>query len=410
VSGDHLGRHRDAANALRDQAVPNVLPSAEIHVAPTRSSDGLDADDRANPQGWEPPAAATPAEQAALEGVASRLHALAEQFATRSEGVEARLLEGFQKEAARFADQCGDLVIRDGDDERLSFRADGSFSGQVVSADAPSSWRPLETAIDVVDFHDPSDLFAELAERLVAAFPSIPNPDDDNAGPRLRQLAETFAERRVSDRRRSEAVEVGLVERFEEAAAPFTRKLGDIIFRDDADERLALQRDGRFLAEVVPEEDESSWRTLRTSDDIIEYYNPEELFEALAQKLDSAYPAVADEGPDVAAATLHDLALLWRERALDAEATLFAEFGQASAALAGEFGGFAIVDDDEEKLIIDGDGQLSARVLDRSTGVWRDLASPDELVESYDPTDVFSDLADALADAFPSLAHAGGVI
>ena len=29
--------------------------------------------------------------------------------------------------------------------------------------------------------------------------------------------------------------------------------------------------------------------------------------------------------------------------------------------------------------------------------------SPDDLVESYDPTDVFEDLADALTEAFPEM-------
>ena len=39
-----------------------------------------------------------------------------------------------------------------------------------------------------------------------------------------------------------------------------------------------------------------------------------------------------------------------------------------------------------------------------ATGEWRNLESSDDLVEFYDPTDVFGDLADALAEAFPSVA------
>jgi len=35
---------------------------------------------------------------------------------------------------------------------------------------------------------------------------------------------------------------------------------------------------------------------------------------------------------------------------------------------------------------------------------WRTLTGSDELVEFYDPTDVFGDLADALAEAFPAVA------
>jgi hypothetical protein len=43
-------------------------------------------------------------------------------------------------------------------------------------------------------------------------------------------------------------------------------------------------------------------------------------------------------------------------------------------------------------------------VPEEADGSWRTLTGPDELVEFYDPTDVFGDLADALADAYPSVA------
>ena len=39
-----------------------------------------------------------------------------------------------------------------------------------------------------------------------------------------------------------------------------------------------------------------------------------------------------------------------------------------------------------------------------ASGEWRELSGGDELVEFYDPTDVFGDLADALAEAFPAIA------
>ena len=405
MSGDHPSRGRSAPNTLPDQAIPNILPTAEIHAAPVPGTDEVDHDRPPHAERREQPAAAIPDGGTELEEVAARLKALAQHFATRSEAVEARLLEGFQAEAAPLAHQCGDLVIRDADDERISFRANGSFAGEVVLEDTPTSWRPLESVLDIVNVFDPSDLLGDLADRLAEANPSIGSPDVEDAGPRLRQLAETFAERSASYQDRAEAAEVSLIEQFEEAAAPFTRKLGDIIFRDDADERLTLERDGRLLAEVVPEDDENSWRTLRTSDQVTEFYAPEDLFRALAVELERAFPAAADEGADVPAAdALHALALLWREQSLDAEARLFAEFNRAATRLARTLGEFTIVDDDDERLLVNGDGQLWARVLDRSTGAWRELDGPDELVESYDPTDVFADLADALADAFPALA------
>ena len=403
MSGDHDVRGGGAPNTLRDQVVPNVQSDAAARVAPARGADEEDHPFPARAERWEQQTASSLDEGVEHEAAAARLYSLARSYATHSIAVEARLLESFQEEASSLAARCGNLVIRDGDDERISFRADGTFFGEVVPEDDSSSWQNLETALAIVNYYDPSDLFADLANRLAAAYPNVSGLSLESAGPRLRQLAEAFAERSSSSRRRSDADEVGLLEQFEAAAAPFSRALGDIIFRDDADERLTLERDGRFMVDVVPEDDATAWRPLRSAQAVMEFYSPEELFGALAVELERAFPAPADQGAEVSATGLHDLALMWRERSLDAEAQLFAEFSQAAAGLAHTLGEIVIVDDDDERLIVDGDGQLSARVLDRSTGAWRDLDGPDELVESYDPTDVFADLADALADAFPDL-------
>ena len=35
---------------------------------------------------------------------------------------------------------------------------------------------------------------------------------------------------------------------------------------------------------------------------------------------------------------------------------------------------------------------------------WRQLDDPEELVQFYDPTDVFGDLAESIAEAFPGVA------
>jgi hypothetical protein len=37
-------------------------------------------------------------------------------------------------------------------------------------------------------------------------------------------------------------------------------------------------------------------------------------------------------------------------------------------------------------------------------GSWKRLSSPDDMVEFYDPTDVFGDLAEAIAESFPHVA------
>ena len=68
-------------------------------------------------------------------------------------------------------------------------------------------------------------------------------------------------------------------------------------------------------------------------------------------------------------------------------------------------GDLVIVDDDDERLVLTATGAFRAEVVpEEGDGAWRSLSGPDELVEFYDPTDVFGDLADALAEAFPSVA------
>ena len=54
-----------------------------------------------------------------------------------------------------------------------------------------------------------------------------------------------------------------------------------------------------------------------------------------------------------------------------------------------------IVDDEDERLVLGGSGKFRAEVLpEDSSGEWRELAGGDELVEFYDPTDVFGDPAE----------------
>ncbi len=71
-------------------------------------------------------------------------------------------------------------------------------------------------------------------------------------------------------------------------------------------------------------------------------------------------------------------------------------------------GDLIVVDDEDERLTLRSSGSFSAEVVseeDAESGQWQKLDSPDEIVKYYDPTDVFGDLADALAEAFPDLAE-----
>ena len=108
---------------------------------------------------------------------------------------------------------------------------------------------------------------------------------------------------------------------------------------------------------------------------------------------------------EAAARRLYDLALEYQERSQRSEALLLDEFEGAAAGLAGVIGDLIIVDDDDERLTLTAAGRFRAEVIpEDAQDEWRTLDSSDELVEFYDPTDVFGDLADAIAEAFPSVA------
>lgn len=131
-----------------------------------------------------------------------------------------------------------------------------------------------------------------------------------------------------------------------------------------------------------------------------------ELYAEAADEWAAGQPAAVEaEGEDAAAHALYDLALEYQERSQDGEARLLGAFEAAAAILAGQIGDFVIVDDDDERLTLDASGTLRAEVVpDDGDGEWRSLQTPTQLVEYYDPTDVFGDLADALAEAYPGVA------
>jgi hypothetical protein len=66
-------------------------------------------------------------------------------------------------------------------------------------------------------------------------------------------------------------------------------------------------------------------------------------------------------------------------------------------------GTLVIVDDDDEHLSL-GTGGFRGRVIPEGGTSWQDISSPDQIVRYYDPTDIFGDLAEAIADAYPAVA------
>ena len=113
-------------------------------------------------------------------------------------------------------------------------------------------------------------------------------------------------------------------------------------------------------------------------------------------------PAVDDRTS--AATALYGLALDFQERSQQAEAGLIEQFENAASSLMGRVGIVVVVDDLDEHLELALQG-FRGRVIPEGATDWTNLDRPEEIVRFYDPTDIFGDLADAIADAFPGVAE-----
>jgi hypothetical protein len=132
----------------------------------------------------------------------------------------------------------------------------------------------------------------------------------------------------------------------------------------------------------------------------------EDPYAAAADSWAAGQPASLEEDDEESAARrLYDLALEYQERSQRDEARVLEEFEGAAAGLSGVIGDLIIVDDDDERLTLTVTGRFRAEVIpEEAQDEWRTLDDADGLVEFYDPTDVFGDLADAIAEAYPSVA------
>jgi hypothetical protein len=230
-------------------------------------------------------------------------------------------------------------------------------------------------------------------------------------------------------------------------------ELGGLVLIDDDPDYLSIAPDltfrsrTRYLDDLTGEWT-SETEVVESAAELIELYNPADLYQAFAdaaregagleaeptaegELLETAgiavdetitigapdpYAAAADEwaatqpevaevdDDDLAAQRLYDLALEFQERSQRSEARLLEQFEDASSTLIAKIGDLIINDDDDERLTLTSTGEFRAEVLTEEENEWRPLGTAEELVEYYDPTDVFGDLADALAEAFPSIA------
>jgi hypothetical protein len=230
-------------------------------------------------------------------------------------------------------------------------------------------------------------------------------------------------------------------------------EIGGMVLIDDDPDYLSIAPDltfrsrTRYLDEVTGEWS-SETEVIESAAELVELYNPADIYQAFAEAareaaglgaeptaagdlLDGAgigtdesvtiggadpYAAAADEwaatqpepvevdDDELAAQRLYDLAREFQERSQRSEARLLEQFEDASSVLIGKIGDLIVNDDDDERLTLTASGEFRAEVLTEEENEWRPLTTAEELVEYYDPTDVFGDLADALAEAFPSIA------
>ena len=248
--------------------------------------------------------------------------------------------------------EAGGLVLIDDDPDYLSVAPDGSFRSRTryqdeVTGEWHSETEVIESAAELVELYNPAEVFAAFAEaaREQAGLPSEPTATEDlmdvagiapdetvgvgvgedsiadegYAGAAdqwaRRQQAkgepanEEDAARRVYDlaltfQERSQHTEARLLEQFETVVTDLAPYLGDLMVLDDEDERLWLKRNGHFEAEVVPERDsddaahEGDWKRLSSPDDLVEFYDPTDVFGDLAEALAESFPAITEDEDD----------------------------------------------------------------------------------------------------------------
>lgn len=232
--------------------------------------------------------------------------------------------------------ELGGLVLIDEDPEYLSITEDGTFRSRTRYQDEDGEWisetEEIDSGAELIEIYNPSDLFAAFAEaaREEAGLDPAPTASEDlletagvasemgvdqaedgdvdedwiehmptptdkpEAARYLYDLALTFQER-------SQRVEARLLDDFQDAAEGLAGVLGDSKVLEDEDERLWLKANGAFEAEVVPEFDEAGepqWQALTTPEDMVQFYDPTDLFGDLAEALAEAHPGVAPEMED----------------------------------------------------------------------------------------------------------------
>jgi hypothetical protein len=272
------------------------------------------------------------------------LSALANDAALERTAFLVEATEQLRKFLDRNADRIrdlGGLTLIDEDPDYLSIAPDGTFRVRSRYEDPDTGEWVSETEVvdspsELVELYNPAEVFTAFAEaaREAAGFEPEPSATDEllaTAGVPPEEsfglagddegyaaAADTWAAGRapvldaddeetaalalynlaLDFQERSQQNEAALLEQFEEAAGKLASLVGDLVIVDDEDERLILGSSGRFRAEVLPEDGNGEWRELTAPDDIVEFYDPTDVFGDLADSLAEAFPSVAPEPAD----------------------------------------------------------------------------------------------------------------
>ena len=245
--------------------------------------------------------------------------------------------------------------------------------------------------------------------------------------------------------------------RFLEANKSRLAELGGLVLIDEEPEYLSVTDEGRFRSRTRYQDDSDAWVTeteeIEDPAELVEIYNPADLYAAFADAArdeaglasaaadgeaageagplasDGSEAEPGDEAEDAtasdddwlydvptprdepdAARLLYDLALTFQERSQLDQAQLLDDFQDASHKVAAMLGDRKVVEDEDERLWFRATGAFEGEVMpERDEDAegepeWQALTTPDDLVQFYDPTDLFGDLADSIAQAWPEVA------
>jgi hypothetical protein len=110
------------------------------------------------------------------DGAAVALYELALDFQDRSQRTEAGLIEQFENAAAGVLGLVAAVVVVDDEDEHLELTV-GGFRGRVIP-EGGTGWQDISSPDQIVRFYDPTDVFGDLAEAIVDAYPFVTGAAD----------------------------------------------------------------------------------------------------------------------------------------------------------------------------------------------------------------------------------------